>query len=366
MQRLCFSVLLLFVSATAWAAAKPKSEAAVRYDRGVALYKEGNYPAALAEFRAAQKAQPTYEVLFNIGLCERRLFKYGDAVRTFKQYLEQGGAKVSKDRREAVATELEQIRSLTAEVTVTVEGGPAKLLVDGEPAGTTPLSEPVLVGPGKHTFRAERDGGEVDEVSLELVSATQKTVKLEPKKASAKPGTLIVDSAPPGAVLTVDGTLAGVGPVTMPLAAGGHQVVAELDGYQLARTEVVITAGEERKLTVALDRVVVAQQKRKFPGAGIGVAGGGVLLLGGAIGLNLVAQNAARQVTTLFMNGGTWDMSAQATQSRGQQAQTFSAVLASVGVAALVVGVVLVVVTLFGEPSAPDEESVRVEEGAAE
>src|SRR4051812_24973181 len=57
-----------------------KEEAASHFSKGIDFYKEGNYAAALAEFRAAYKALPSYEVLFNIGLSERRLFKYGDSV----------------------------------------------------------------------------------------------------------------------------------------------------------------------------------------------------------------------------------------------------------------------------------------------
>ena len=361
-------LLLLLVAVPSSSSAKPpkpkaKTEAAMRYDRGVSLYKEGNYPAALAEFRAAQKAQPGFEVLFNIGLCERRLFKYGDAVRTFNAYLEQGGDKVPKERRDAVAQELEQISSLTAEVTITVEGAPARLFVDGEPQGSTPLSAPLLVGPGKHTFKAERDGGETDEVTLELVSATKKTVKLEPKKASAKPGTLVVDSSPSGAIFSIDGQLGGAGPLTVPLEAGGHQVVAELDGYQLARTEVVIVGGEERKLTVALEKIVVVQQQRPFPVAGVVTSAGGLVLLAGGLALNFVAQGAARQTTALFMNGGTWDAAAQAVQANGQRAQAFSGVLTAAAVATLTIGVVLIAVKLFGGPPSGDEE-VSVEEGA--
>lgn len=163
--------------------AQAKKEAADHYKKGVALFKEGDFASALAEFRAAYQALPSFEVLYNLGLTERRLFKYGQAVRTLNRYLEEGGKKVPADRRESVESELAQIRALTSQVTVTVEGAPAKVLVDGEEVGVTPLSEPVLLGPGRHVIRAVRDGeSEPAEESFELASGSTKEVALSFKK----------------------------------------------------------------------------------------------------------------------------------------------------------------------------------------
>ena len=103
---------------------KEKEEAGSHFSKGIDFYKEDNYAAALAEFNAAYKAVPSYEVLFNIGLSERRLFKYGASVKSLNKYLSEGGAKVPKDRREAVKKELDAIRELVAEVTIKVEGAP--------------------------------------------------------------------------------------------------------------------------------------------------------------------------------------------------------------------------------------------------
>ena len=128
--------MLIAASAQAQVASpSQRKEAATHYQRGVSLSKEGDFPAALAEFRAAYQAAPSFEVLFNIGFCERRTFKYGQSLRTFAQYLRLGGEKVAADRRAAVAKEIETIRSLTAPVAVIVEGEPAKIFVEPGKAG---------------------------------------------------------------------------------------------------------------------------------------------------------------------------------------------------------------------------------------
>ncbi|MEW5741958.1 MAG: PEGA domain-containing protein [Myxococcota bacterium] len=359
--RLASFALLLALACPALAAPASRKEAAERYQKGVGLYKEGDYAAALTEFKAAYDAAPTWEVLYNIGLTERRLFKYGQAVKTFQRYLEEGGKKVPKDRRADVEKELEQISALTAKVTVKVEGASAKLSVDGEPLGDSPLPEPVLLGSGPHTFRAEREGFLPAEKSLEVVSRKDVTLELSLKpKEDTRPADVTIDSNPAGAIITVDGKLAGLAPTRVKLPPGGHEVLADLDGYATTRIEVVVTAGQERKVTVAMERAGGEEGgggKRRVPVAGLVTLGVGVALVAGGAALAVKAQGDAKKVSDIFRTGGTWDASAMAIESSGQAAQTWAWVLLVTGGAATVTGIVLSVVTLTSGGDDADEES---------
>ncbi len=333
-----------------------KEEAGTHFSKGIDFYKEGNYPAALAEFRAAYKAVPSYEVLFNIGLCERRLFKYGDSVKTLNQYLSDGGSAVPKDRREAVKKELDQIRALVAEVNFKVEGAPADVYVDNEKLGRSPIKEPLLLGPGKHTFRAEREGEEPDEKSLELVSATKLEVALAPHKKEVQPGELTIDSNPPGAVITMDGRLLGPAPVKESVPEGGHEVIAELEGYVTSRTEVLVTAGQARKVTVELE---TERTKRSlhFPLVGTIVFAVGGLTIGcGALLENSAAGNA-KQVSALFQKGGSWDAKYAAIEGAGHDDQTWGVVLVVTGSLIAATGAVVALVTVLTADSGGGDES---------
>ena len=340
--------------AKAPAAANPakeaKEEAATHFTKGIDFYKEGNYSAALAEFRAAYKAVPSYEVLFNIGLCERRLFKYGDSVKTFNQYLSDGGAAVPKERRDAVKKELDQIKALVAEVSFKVEGAPAEVYVDGDKLGKTPIAELLLLGPGKHTFRAEREGEEPDEKTLELVSATKLEVALAPHTKAAVPGELTIESNPPGAVITMDGKLLGPSPVKETVPEGGHEVIAELEGYVTSRTEVLVSAGQARKVTVELE-IERAKRTLHFPLVGtIIFAVGGLTIGGGALLENAAGANA-KQVSTLFQKGGTWDTRYASLESNGKTDQTWGVVLLVTGSLLAATGAVVAIVQILTSDS---------------
>jgi hypothetical protein len=136
------------------------------------------------------------------------------------------------------------------------------------------------------------------------------------------------------------------------LSPGGHEVVAELDGYGSTRTEVVVAAGQTRTVVISLDKPESGgggiYRRKPFPLLGVIVAAAGVGLLAGGIALNLQAGSEAKKTSALFSSGGTWDATAAATQRAGLSAQTWSWVLTIAGAAALATGAVLCLVTLFG------------------
>jgi hypothetical protein len=322
------------------AAPAAKQEAATHYQRGISLYKDANYSAALTEFKAAYDAVPSWEVLFNLGLCQRRLFQYGAAIRSFDRYLAEGGAKVPKDRRTAVADELRQIRELTSTVAIIVKGGPARVLVDGELAGTTPLSELLLLGPGKHVVRAERDGCSPDEKIIEVVSGVAQALELDPRSLTA-PGRVSIDCTPAGALVSIDGATDVSCPTELDLAPGSHELVVKAEGHATQRTEVLVQPAQPRSVRIAL---VPAVTNKPFPVLGVTLLGGGAVVGGvGALFAGL-AGGAANDVTALSRTGGTWDAKAAATQAAGQRNNVLGWTLIGVGSAAAAAGLVALLV----------------------
>jgi len=67
-------------------------------------------------------------------------------------------------------------------------------------------------------------------------------------------GSLVVDSVPSGAVLFIDGSERGPGPISIDeLALGRHEVLAKKDGFQpTTRTFTLETAGEKLRVEIAL------------------------------------------------------------------------------------------------------------------
>ncbi|RYE85226.1 MAG: hypothetical protein EOO75_17190, partial [Myxococcales bacterium] len=76
-----------------------QEEGRQRFKRGVEFFKEGDYNAALVEFRRAYEVAPSYRILYNLGQTSYELQDYAGALTAFTRYLKEGGAEVDAARR---------------------------------------------------------------------------------------------------------------------------------------------------------------------------------------------------------------------------------------------------------------------------
>ena len=85
---LVFAVGMLFAGQV-WGGDKEK--AGKHFEKGVELFNNGDYEAALVEFEAAYEAHPHYAVRYNLGITLYKLHRYGAAVGQIEKYLVEGG-----------------------------------------------------------------------------------------------------------------------------------------------------------------------------------------------------------------------------------------------------------------------------------
>jgi tetratricopeptide (TPR) repeat protein len=80
------------------------------FDRAEILYAQGEFEGALAEYLDAYAAEPLPELLFNVGQCQRNLDRYGDAIFSFRRYLELRPDAPNRAAVHALIDELERKR----------------------------------------------------------------------------------------------------------------------------------------------------------------------------------------------------------------------------------------------------------------
>lgn len=159
-----------------------------------------------------------------------------------------------------------------------------------------------------------------------------------------QPAVLHLSTSPPGAAITIDGKLVGLSPRSETLSPGVHTLSAEQSGAIAAQT-ISLIEGEERKLTLF---ILPPLTPRTAPVAGLVTFGGGALVFGLGLLLQLPAREAGREVSLLYQRGGGWDDQAQRLEQSGLSAQTWSWFLAGAGVAIMASGLVVMGVQLFG------------------
>jgi hypothetical protein len=131
-------------------------EAARHFQRGVALYGETDYRAALVEFKRAYALAPNVAVLYNVGEAEFQLQDYAGALTTFERYLGESGA--ADPHRAEVEGSVEVLRARVGHLTISTTPPGAEVIVDDQTVGRTPLDRPVLVSIGHRKVVASIPG----------------------------------------------------------------------------------------------------------------------------------------------------------------------------------------------------------------
>jgi PEGA domain-containing protein/tetratricopeptide repeat protein len=152
------TLLALGHASSARADPDPRGEARAHYERGLVLVENRSYDSALLEFERAYEKSPHFAVLYNIGLCQLALGRPLEAVFALSRYLSEGGAAVPENRRTQIESQIADIESRFAELSITADRSGTRITVDGREIGKTPLDKPVRVPAGVHEVSATLDG----------------------------------------------------------------------------------------------------------------------------------------------------------------------------------------------------------------
>jgi tetratricopeptide (TPR) repeat protein len=197
-MKVSLALLLLLLAAPA-RAAEPQNpraleEARTRFQAGVQLFHEGSFDAALAEFRKAYSLAPSYRVLYNIAQVQFELHDYVEALKTFRQYLQEGGSDIPPDRRAQVEGEVQKLERRVSLVEITVDVDGADILLDDVPVGSSPLRFPIMVNAGNRRITATKPGRVTTARTLTVAGGDHVKVDLKlPEVAVAR----VSDQAPP-------------------------------------------------------------------------------------------------------------------------------------------------------------------------
>ncbi len=125
----------------------------------------------------------------------------------------------------------------------------ARVLIDGEMRGTTPIE--LSLPPGQHTLEIVHNE-ERRTIPVTIAAGAQVSQFIEMPDAPVSVGRLLVRTEPPGARVSVGGTVVGTAPVTVErLTPGTHTVVLET-GLGSLTHQVTIEAGATASLVVPI------------------------------------------------------------------------------------------------------------------
>lgn len=182
--------------ALAQAVGTPAKQAGRHFERGVALFNEADYRAALVEFRRAYDISPNAMVLYNIGQTYYQLQNYAAALTTFERFLAEAGTPAQ--HRAAAESAIETLRTRVGRITIATSAADYEIAIDDEVVGTTPLRDPVLVSIGRRKLTARRAGQVVETRTIDIAAGDVVRVPLTLAEAVPLDGSLPSPAAPRG------------------------------------------------------------------------------------------------------------------------------------------------------------------------
>ncbi|HEX2871588.1 MAG TPA: PEGA domain-containing protein [Polyangiaceae bacterium] len=205
-----------------------KADAKAHFDKGLALFEEEAWDAALAEFVQSRALFATRAATKNAAICLRKLHRFDEAADMFEALLREFPNLPPAERALADAQSKELASYVGALVVQGAEPG-SKVVVDGRDRGETP-TPPLKVSAGTHVLRIVREGFAPFEQQFSIAGAqtTNVKVKLAPLLQG---GRLHVEEATGQIVdVYVDGASVGKTPWDGMLPVGDHVVILRGDG----------------------------------------------------------------------------------------------------------------------------------------
>ncbi len=156
------------------------------------------YERALKAYEKAFELYPLAQIYFPIGLAEQKLGRHLDAIRHYRQLLDEV-ENIKPALKKEVDKRLEQVKKHVVVLTLKVEPDGATISVDGEEKGTAPLALPLYLKPGEHTISTIADkhvpyekaetfeaGEQERTITMEKVPVVVKKVVKKKKKKKKK------------------------------------------------------------------------------------------------------------------------------------------------------------------------------------
>jgi len=213
------------------------TEARERYQRGVELFDERNYTAAMVEFQRAYELTRNPAVLFNISATHELSGHFVEALDAMHTYERDAPAETVTRRRAEVDAALARLRQRVGTVIIRFEAPGLELRIDGLVRATTEARTGLRVGAGRHRVSLSAPHFQPREEEFDIAGGTTVTLS-EPLVPEA--AYMAVDCNVPGAEIVVDGRVVGTTPTTSPLPVpeGTHHVTVRRPGFTPYETDV--------------------------------------------------------------------------------------------------------------------------------
>jgi len=213
------------------------------------FYDNRDFARALLKFQEAYDLSKDPRLLWNLAACELKLFHYASAGALMRRYLESDSPLITLEKRKQAHAFVEATERLTVGISVNCSESGARVLLDGEHVGATPLAA-LRADLGRHEIRVEKDGfaHHVEELTITGSADLSLEVELLTLKSEGR----IIVRAGTGDAIALDGSQVAVGSFDGRVPTGRHEIRISAPGSRAYESEVTVRKDRTHTLTVTL------------------------------------------------------------------------------------------------------------------
>lgn len=209
--------------------------------------------AALAELDEANRLESEVLIEWNLARVEQELGRPVRAIEHVERFL--AGVPADHPRRPEAEALLSSLRPRVARLWVETQVAGARVLIEGESRGTTPLSEPIRVPSGEVSVEVSAPGYQTGARRVRIAGETETHVRIELELEATALGEVRIRCALLDVQITIDDQVRGRTPLegTAALTPGAHVLIAERPGYRRLRQTIEVELGAESTVDVVLE-----------------------------------------------------------------------------------------------------------------
>lgn len=229
-------------------------EALAAWELAEKAYEDEEWDGARVQYWRAWTLSSNPRVLFNVGVCDKNQRRYARAVSVWRMQLDVGQGKLSAKDIKSIEEAIEAVSDYVTTLKVTTDVPGAKVFIDNEPVGESPLLAALQVDVGQHRVMVRKSGFRdyLGDVSVAKGQEGKLDVRMEP---IVRTSLVTVDvGSLKGATVMIDGVDMGHAPFKGEVPVGRHTIEVRAVGYEPVRQTSEVVADEPLNVKFSLSK----------------------------------------------------------------------------------------------------------------
>jgi PEGA domain len=199
------------------------------FEKGLTLFDEEAWDAALVEFSRSRELSPTRAATRNAAYCLKKLHRFDESLALYESIL-RDYPNLSPEDKTATQKAIAELQGLVGLIDVRDTEPGATVVIDGRERGPYPLPGPVRVSAGTHVVLAYKDGFLPFEGRAEVVGGQMVTLRAALRPLTQSGRLRVTEHSGKTLEVLVDGVPTGKTPWEGTLAVGEHTVSLRGEG----------------------------------------------------------------------------------------------------------------------------------------